>query len=320
MMRQFLSLLAAAMLSLALYLLLFGFVVSRPLVIDQISGFMNKKLAYAASTPHPKVFIVAGSNARFSHSCATVEAIVHHPCVNMGIAADVALDWTMDKIRGQLKAGDLVYFPLEFDAYLRSRSQIATGMDGAYRFRHDKASLATRGPEGIVRAAFMFSLPVLVQSMGEMSLQAAGVHRRFNLDTLDRQGDETGHDGAKALPYLSVIARAPQEMPDPRMMKINQDGGPAVIGAFLDWCHAHGVVAVGGLPTVFDDRPVPKSAIDQLAAFYTRHGANFLVLPNRSQYPRADFYDSAYHLRQGAQQRHSTLLAKVLRPFLPRFP
>lgn len=319
-MRSFVSLLAAAAISLALYLLVFGFLVSRPLVIDQISDFMTKKLDYAQASPHPRIFIVAGSNARFSHSCATVETVLHRHCINMGIAADVALDWTLDKTRTQLVAGDLVYLPLEYNLYPRTRSQMETGMDAAYRFRHDKQSLVARGPEGMARAAFMFSLPVLVQSVGEMSLKALGVQRRYNVDTLDRQGDETGHDGTKALHYLAVIARSPQELPDPRTLMGNPDGMQAVVAAFLEWCRAHGVVAVGGLPTVFDDKPVPDAAIAELSGFYRSHGAQFLVLPSRSQYPRADFYDSAYHLRQSAQQRHSALLAQGLRPFLPRSP
>jgi hypothetical protein len=319
-MRQFLSLLVAAMLSLVVYLLLFGFVVSRPLVVDQIRDFMDKKLAYARATPHPKLFIVAGSNARFSHSCAALEAALHRPCINMGIAADVALDWLLDKTRAQLAPGDLVYLPLEYDLYSRPRTQLETGMDAAYRFRHDKPSLAVRGPEGIARAAFMFSLPTLVQSIGEMSLQALGVQRRYNVDTLDRQGDETGHDGARAIPYLDVIRRTPQEMPDAQTMMHDADGSQVALGAFLDWCRAHGVVAMGGLPTVFDDRPVPDAVIAPLKNFYARHGAGFLVLGNRSQYPRNDFYDSAYHLRQSAQIRHSQLLAERLRPFLPRSP
>ena len=73
-MRSFVSLLSAAAISLALYLLVFGFLVSRPLVIDQIGDFMTKKLDYAQASPHPRIFIIAGSNARFSHSCAVLEA------------------------------------------------------------------------------------------------------------------------------------------------------------------------------------------------------------------------------------------------------
>jgi hypothetical protein len=316
-MRYFLSLLAACGVSVLIYLLLFGALVSRPLVVDQASSLMDKKLAYADSTPHPKLFIVAGSNARFSHSCAVLEAALHRPCVNMGIAADVALDWTFDLLRSRLAPGDLVYMPIEYDLYSRTRVRMMTGMDAAYRFRHDKRSLLSRGAEGMTRAAFMFSLPTLVQSGGEMALAAVGIERRFNLDTMDPQGDEIGHDGASAAAYRDMIARAPEVLPDTKDILANPDGAQQTIADFLEWSRAHHVTAIGGLPTIFDDRPVPAATIAALKGFYARHGAAFLVLANRSQYPRADFYDTGYHLRQSTQRRHSALLAKALAGLLP---
>ena len=315
-MKYFLSLLGACAVSLLAYLFVFGFVVSRPLVVDQIRDFMDRKLAYARATPHPKIFVVAGSNARFSHSCAVLELALKRPCVNMGIAGDVALDWTLDNVRRQLAAGDLVYMPIEYDLYSRTRERLMTGMDAAYRFRHDKKSLLSRGPEGVARAAFMFSLPTLVQSVGEMALKSAGIRRRFNPDTMDKEGDETGHDGAKAGPYGAIIRHTDAILPDPRNLLDNPDGSQAVIADFLDWCRSHRVAVVGGLPTVFDDKPVPDAAIARLSAFYTRHGARFVALADRSQYPRADFYDSGYHLRQSAQEHHTRLLAEALRPLL----
>jgi hypothetical protein len=226
------------------------------------------------------------------------------------------MDWTLDAARSVLAKGDLVYMPIEYDIYSRPRLQMITGMDAAYRFRHEKESLLERGPEGVLRAAFMFNLPTLVQSLGEMGLQAAGVHRRFSLDTLDKEGDETGHDDAKARPYTAIIHAEPAALPDPKHLLDNPDGDQATIANFLDWCRKHGVVAAGGLPTVFDDKPVPEAAISQLRSFYARHGAKFVTLANRSQYPRADFYDSPYHLRQSAQERHTRLLAEALRPLL----
>lgn len=316
-MKYFLSLLAACAVSILVYLLVFGFLVSRPLVIDQVNDFMAKKLAYADATEHPKIFVVAGSNARFSHSCAVLEAELHRPCINMGIAADVSLDWTLDNVQPRLAAGDLVYMPIEYGAYSRSKAQMMTSMDAAYRFRHDKESLAKRGPEGALRAAFMFSLPTLVQSVGEMGLKSLGVRRRFDLDTLDRQGDETGHDGEKATPYLSVIRDAPGELPDATLLD-NPNGAQAAIARFLDFCREHGVTVAGGLPTVFNEKPVPDSAIANLTNLFSRHGAAFVVMTNRSQYPRTDFYDTGYHLRQTAQKRHSRMLANALRPLLSR--
>jgi len=151
-----------------------------------------------------------------------------------------------------------------------------------------------------------------------MTLAGAGVRRRFGLDTLDSQGDETGHDDAKALAYLAIIRSEPENTPDTDRLLANPDGSQAAIAAFLDWCRAHGITAVGGLPTVFNDSPIPDVAIDKLRAFYGAHGAGFLVLPNRSQYPRSAFYDSSYHLRETWQHRHSQLLAKQLRPLLSR--
>ncbi len=214
----------------------------------------------------------------------------------------------------------MVYLPIEYDLYSRSRVRMMTGMDAAYRFRHDKASLAARGPEGMIRGAFMFSLTTLLQSAGEMGLNAAGVRRRFNLDTMDPQGDETGHDGRKAARYLEVVRDAAQEKPDANHLLDNPDGTQAALGKFLDWCRDHGVVAAGGLPTVFDDQPIPDAAIIRLKNFYAAHGAGFVTLANRSQYPRSDFYDSGYHLRESAQRRHSAALAAALRPLLPAKP
>lgn len=317
-MKYFLSLLVAGTVSVMAYLVVFGFAVSRPMVIDQVHDFMQKKLDYADVTSHPKIFVVAGSNARFSHSCAVLEAALDRPCVNMGIAADVALDWTLDLLRTRLKRGDLVYLPIEYGLYSRTRIQLMMGMDAAYRFRHDKASLATRGLEGVTRAAFMYTLPTLVQSVGEMGLNAAGIRRRFTLDTMTRQGDETGHDGSKALPYLGVVRQAAVELPSSDLLAPNPGGTQDALASFLNWCKVQGVIAVGGLPTIFNDKPVPYAAIAGLRDFYQSHGAAFVVLSNRSQYPRNNFYDTGYHLRQSAQEHHSHLLAELLRPLLPR--
>jgi hypothetical protein len=317
-MRIFLHLMAACAISLVLYLMLFGFLVSRPMVVDQAQEMLDKKLAYGLAAGHPQIVIVAGSNARFSHSCAVLEEFLHRPCTNLGVAGTVGIDWTLDAARQILHRGDLAYMPIEYDIYSLRRARLFTGMDAAYRFRHDKISLAERGPEGVVRAAFMFSLPTLAQSLGEMALAKAGVRRRFGPDTLDRQGDEIGHDGANAKAYRATIRGASQRMPETEALLTNPKAGAQAIAVFLDWCRTHGVTAVGGLPTVFNDRPIPDAPIANLRDFYSARGAGFLVLPNRSQYPRSAFYDSDYHLRESWQLHHSQLLAEQLRPLLSR--
>jgi hypothetical protein len=277
---------------------------------------MNFKLAYARAAPDPKIFVIAGSNARFSHSCAVIEARLYRSCINAGVAAGIGLDWVLDSFRPFMRPGDAVYLPLEYPQYNMSRAGMLSGADAAYRFRHDKRGLLARGPEGLVRAAFRFDLPTLLHSLGEMTLQAAGVRRRVGIQTLDRQGDDVGHTDEQAKiyePFIQALSFAP---PNAQGLLDNPDGQQAVLAAFLEWCRGNGVVAVGGLPTTFADQRVADSSVDLLRDFYVRHGAGFLELPNRSQYPRGEFFDTAYHLRERGQIAHSVMVADALVPFL----
>jgi hypothetical protein len=315
-MRKFIALLSTCIVSFLAYLGLFGFVVSRPLVVDEIADILNYKLAYAQQAQAPKIFIIAGSNARFSHSCSVIEAYLRRPCVNGGIAVGVALDWVFDSFKPYIHPGDAVYLPLEYEQYNVSRLRMLSSADAAYRFRHDKFGLLDRGVEGFVRAAFAFDLPILIHSLGEMTANAAGIQRRVGIWTLDKQGDEIGHTDEQAKIYEGFIGQVAFQPPDPRYFLTDSEGQQKVIAAFLDWCRSHGAIAIGGLPTVLDDQPIDNAIIERLKAFYLLHDAEFLELPNRSQYPRHDFFDTPVHLRERAQIAHSQRVAEVLRRVL----
>jgi len=313
-MRYLITLASVCCTSLILYFFVFGFLIFRPLVVNEVGTLLSHKIAYAATLPSPKLAIIAGSNARFSHSCAEISHLVGWPCVNMGVTAEAGIDWVIDSIKPFLKPGDAVYLPIEYETYSQSRAQMFTGMDAAYRFRFDKYSLLSRGPEGILKAAFMFSLPTLVQSLGEMLLSVAHVRRRQGVDTTDIEGDEIGHTAANAHEYEKSIDQATFVFP--RELFANPAGAQEVIADFLDWCRAHHVTAIGGLPTTLSGGILPAAGLDELGQFYRKHGADFLVLANHSQYPRRYFFDNGYHLRQARQIEHSALLAAALRPLL----
>jgi hypothetical protein len=70
------------------------------------------------------------------------------------------------------------------------------------------------------------------------------------------------------------------------------------------------VQVIGGLPTGFDDVPMPE--LDAITSVYTENGGSFLVLPNFSRYPRSAFFDTAEHLNEAWQVAHSRLLAERL--------
>jgi hypothetical protein len=309
---------AACTCSIFLYVLIFGFLVSRPLVVGEVGDLMDYKLSYARETQSPKIFILAGSNARFSHKCAIVEERLGRPCINGGIAYGIGLDWIFDSFRPYIRPGDIVYLPLEYGQYGIGREQMITGVDAAYRFRFDKLGLLSRGPEGVLRAAFMFDLPILCHSIAEMTLRFLGYHRRVGVLTLDKQGDEIGHDDKQAKPYESYVQKLGFDPPNPQTLLSNPDGQQAVLAAFLEWCRSKGVIALGGLPTMFNDRPIDPQIVVLLKEFYARHGAGFIVLDNRSQWPKSDFFDTREHLRESAQVAQSRMVAEALSQFVDK--
>ena len=76
--------------------------------------------------------------------------------------------------------------------------------------------------------------------------------------------------------------------------------------------HARGVRVIGGLPTTPDGVRINGPLIAQLRGFFQQHGQDFLVLPNRSQYPLDCFFDSLYHLNEGCQAEHSRRIGRAI--------
>lgn len=326
-MRSLLLFVLAALTGLVLYLTVFGFVVDRPMTLKPVADLVEYKRRLAAETRSPKIAILAGSNARMSHACSAIEEVLGRPCVNLGTTAGLGLDYMFDSFKDELKPGDVVYVPLEYPQYGRDRPDLRTGPDAAILFRHDKAELLKRGAGGIVYAAFLFDIPLLIRSIGEMGMVAAGLRRPFDaLDepdarqgekALDAFGDGVGHTARRGLLYRKVIDNWEWSAPD--LETVSSPAARRDIAEFLQWARSRNILVIGGLPTTFDDAPIPPEVIESLRRLYVNNGQAFLVLANRSQYERSKFYDSQFHLNREEQLAHSRLLAARLQPMIATF-
>lgn len=310
-MKAILSLLAALGLGLLLYAGLGGLVLSRPISYGSIEPMVQAKLAYGRKAGSPKIVVLAGSNARTSHRCALLETRLGLPCVNAGNTAGLGLSYVFDRFEAIMAPGDIVYLPLEYQQYTVSRAASLSGPDAAILYRFDKRALLKRGPEGFARAMFMVDLRYIVDSCIEMALNAVGVKARFDAKSFDAQGDEIGLTHQKGLAYDAFI-RASRWRPPAAAEFREAQGAKDEVADFLDWCRAHRVRVIGGLPVSFADQPIPDDLIAEMRRFYEAHGAEFLVLDNRSQYPRDSFYDSPFHLEEDDTIVHTEILADAL--------
>jgi hypothetical protein len=293
---------------LVLYIAVFGFLVHKPLTVGIISQYIEYKHHYLESLGgRQKIVILAGSNGRFSHRCEEIARNIEIPCVNLSISADLDLLWQFRRYAAALEDGDVLYLPLEYyglppshEANARAR----VGGEAPYIVAYDKWQLKNYTAEQVGLALFQFDIKYLLSGFGEMALSGVGKERRYSLKTMTMNGDERGHAIANAKTYQPVISRlnTPEISRYPQWLEME-------LVEIFKLLQSTGVTVVGGLPTIFDDEPLTDTLTDELSSVFTSRGHCFIILPNRSQYPRSQFYDTAYHLSEEAQIHHSKLLA-----------
>jgi hypothetical protein len=304
--------LCAAGVSLLLHGAAFTLVLDRPLSLGFFHAQIEAKLARGAMLPGPKLVILAGSNGPYSHRCETIEPILGMPCVNAGIAVGIGLDYLFARWRPLLHLGDIVYLPMEHAQYIRPDAASRSGPDAAIMLRHDRTTLWRLPPARWLAALFSADLRGAVMSLIELALTEAGFRdpRAAATGTMNVWGDHVGHTPALGTATAAVLARAIPAQASAAAIRTGD--GSVVITRFVAWAGAHGVTAIGGLPTGFDDTPLPEETLTAIEAVYQGAGGRFLLLANRSRYPRSAFFDTPEHLNEPAQIAHSRLLAQAL--------
>lgn len=300
--------------SLVLYVLAFGLLLDRPLSHGFLRDRLEAKLARGAAIEGRKLVIMAGSNGPYSHRCEDMEQVIGLPCVNAGVAVGIGLDYLFARWRPLLRAGDVVYLPLEQEQYVRPRSATTLGPDGAIMLRHDRATLWRLSPDRMTGAVFSFDARALVMSGIELALTAFGFHdpRADVTGTMNAWGDQVGHSADRARANTAVLAVVRPVHQSAHAIK--QGDGAAEVKRFIAWAAARGVTVYGGFPTGFADTPIPWETAEAIRAVYRdRHGTvHFLDLHGQARYPRSWFFDTQDHLHEDAQRLHSRLVAEAL--------
>jgi hypothetical protein len=300
----------AVVLSLFGYYMLFGHMVHKPQTVGYYRDLYRVKMqALSKIQDDKKIVILAGSNGRASHSAETIEAVTGIPSVNMSLTASLSIDYQLSKIKPYLRAGDIVYMPLEYGQLTRSKLKVQSGKEAPYAVAYDKASMIDFTPYRKLRAYMYFDLKFCFSSVVEMYLSHKGFKRRISADNLNRWGDQTDHSVERGEKYQGYIA--------------SQDGMPSkpvipnaysaqLVSEFLKWAKDNDVHVVGGYPTYIEGPELPTADDQALRHFYTDQGHLFLSLENRGRYPRSYFFDTVYHLCEPYQIEHSKVVAKGL--------
>jgi len=298
--------------SLAIYAVLFGVVLDRPLSLGMFRHQIETGLARGAAIEGPKLVIIAGSNGPYSHRCETMEPLLGIACVNAGVAVGIGLDYLFARWRPLLHPGDSVYLPLEEAQFTRSRAATDLGPDASIMFRHDWATLAGLPPGRWWGGAFSFGPRAALMSLIETALVHAGFDdpRDAAVGFRNAWGDHVGHTQAQGEANAARLAIAqPYHV---SAGAITSGDGTEIVRAFLNWAGEHGILVVGGLPAGFAESPMPEATRLAIRAVFIDGGARFIDLGDRGRYPRSAFFDTPDHLNEAAQIAHSRAVAAEL--------
>jgi hypothetical protein len=303
-------------LSVTLYVAVFGGLVDRPLSLGLVRLELAQKTTRLAALPSPKLVILAGSNGPYSHSCVVMGAMLNLPCENAGIAVGIGLDDIFARYAPLLHPGDVVYMPMELQQYTATRAQYRAGVDGGFLLRHDPEILVRLPVDRILGAVFCCDLADMLESLAEMPIARSGAIDPVHLlgTQYNAQGDRIDNNLADADP--SLLNHPPRVLPTGQ--NISDGYGSVLISRFVSQETARKITVIGGLPTDVTTVVLTGAQVGAVAAIYTAHGGAFMALPNHSLYPAADFFNSEDHLVRPCQDLHAIAVAEALAALLHR--
>jgi hypothetical protein len=303
-------------LSLLAYLVVFSTMVDRPLSLGVLRLELLQKTARMAILPSPKLVILAGSNGPYSHSCVVFTSMLNMPCENAGIAVGIGLDDIFARYETLLHAGDVVYMPMELLQYTATAGAYRASVDGAFLLRHDRDVLVRLPVSRIIGAGFCCNLADMMEALAEMPLAARGVINPTGIlaAEYDEQGDRIDNEFSNR--NVALLMQTPRAAPS--STAIDSGYGAVLIAGFVRRESRKGVIVIGGMPVDYATAHVSDNVISALAAIYTANGGRFTVLPDKSEYPRADFFNAEDHLAKPCQYMHSVLVAQRLAMLLSK--
>ena len=267
------------------------------------------KEKYAKAINTPKIVFVSGSNTLYGINTIDVEEELKIASVNMAIQADLKTDYILDRVKRVLSNGDTVIIPFEYSNYIWEGEQSAARTD--YILTHDKKYFNNMDIYEKLSMLYSINITTLFESIWQQ-LKApvkAKIGKGYNVDTLNKNGDETYKSGNKSKIFNTTYK--PFEL-----IEFRETKGLLLIKDFSDWCKKNNIKLFITYPNTINHKEYFQNPylnyFQSLKEYFHTNNINVIGNPHDSMYPLKYFYDTHYHMNtEGAQIRTKKLIKEL---------
>lgn len=280
----------------------------------ETEGF-RRKLALVEKT-HPKILIVAGSNAYFGVNAQAFAKATSRNAVNLAMQGALPFDFYAALLRDVLKPGDIVLLPLEYAYY-----------GAVHPIIRDRVAFLEASVALSMRPSYLLTLPVghwlnFLRALslkrlweGAMERMRPPAERQYRVGVTDAWGDNVA-DYWTPESHLH-LGNAVREEASRGLTKFDADS-PSVrsIVRFVEWARRHDVTVVAALPNTYEKPPFAGPGLAELrrriAGFWEQ--LRVPLLTAGATIGPAHVLDTPYHpTLEGARVRTAALLTDFCR-------
>jgi len=268
----------------------------------------KRKDLLATEASGSRVMLFGGSGVLYSVRAQALTTALGLPVINMGLHADLGLDYLFYRARNVLRPNDIAVLFLEYSMYVQDRpgwtlADYVIPFDLRYLTRasvHEALDLAgDLTPEEYlqkVRGGW-FGVPDsgvqvtgVINAAGDMIANGQERQMDYHRKSLDKSG-----------PFGGTVLNARQSRK---------------IVEFLQWCRRNGVRVVAGFPAYLDfpgyHVPPEENFYFEAANLYRSQGIPLLGVPQDFLFPKAMFFDTNYHMNEYGANAMTAIVTRRL--------
>jgi hypothetical protein len=271
-----------------------------------VAALYEEKHAIASSFAGPRIIVAGGSSGLFDIRADMLTAALGMPVINYATHAGLLTETLLNRLRPELRKGDIVLLCLEYPLYGRGpRRSSSELLDNAIRY------LESIPPLLQWEEAWQAPWEAVLVPWSKDPLTGPAWFNLYKAPHLDAYGDTLGNN--------EVLASGAQELRLAGLGPIDfdlTDENVSLIKSFIAWCRARGITVWATSPALLWHpkyaEPQYARRFEQIPALYKSLDVPLWVRPREAFYPVSDFLDTQYHLLLSAAERNTRVLIKAL--------